>query len=499
MFRKIRSHICHSPLALSLVLFCCMAAWGAEVDRSTLELKLGGAELVTPSHPVKRVTIAAPDIADVFVLSPREIYVYGKKVGYTSIMLWEEGKGRTILDLVVALDLTALKEKMHLLFPAEQIRIHGSETGVVLSGSVSGPEIVEQALRLTQAYLPVVAENQDTQEGSGKSLPGITNLLRVEGVQQVMLEVRVAEITRRSEKDWQAALGLSDLGSSFGGNFGVGNLGNLTNGGLASPTGSMLVNFSSFDGITSAANIFARIDDVTTALKFLETEGLARILAEPRLVTLSGQEAKFLAGGEFPIPVAQDLNTITIEFKEFGVALVFTPVVMSNGKISLRVAPTVSEISSTSAFPAGILGAEFIIPNLSTRKLETTVQLYDGQTLALAGLLQDNLREEVKKIPGLGDIPVLGALFKSTSYLQEKTDLMIAVTPHLVQPVAAGSLEFPGEHFQPPTWYEFYLEGRLEGRRPSQQGEPQPGEPVKSEQTGGLEGTFGYQPASVRE
>jgi len=487
-FRKVAGRVC----VLTLGIACLLARpAAAEVTRRTLELKVGGSELLQLAHPVRRATIAAPEVADVVVLSPRELYTFGKKVGYTSVVLWEEGNGgRTLLDVVVSMDLTALKEKLHQLFPEETIEVYASETGVVLAGTVSGPEVVEEVLRLTQTYLPRLAEGGESVGGTGRSGSGVTNLLRVGGGQQVMLEVKFAEVVRDSGKDWQAALGLGGLGSSFAGAAGVGTLGP---GSLPNAAGSLLFNFAG-----NAANVFMQLKDLTGALQFLEKEGLARTLAEPRLVTLSGQEASFLAGGEFPIPVAHDGNEITIEFKDFGVALRFTPIVLRDGKISLRVAPTVSEIASASTIPAGILGADFIVPNLSTRRLETTVQLYDGQTLALAGLLQENLREEVQKIPGLGDIPILGALFRSQSYRQEKTDLLIAVTPHLVKPNPEGALRFPGEHMQVPDRFEFYLEGRLEGDRADP---PVSGlsahrfAPPAQTTQGGLEGDFGHRPS----
>jgi len=363
--------------------------------------------------------------------------------------------------------------------------------------------------------MPTLAggEREDP-KGTGRSGGGVTNLLVVGGVQQVMLEVKFAEVVRGSGKDWQAALGLKNLGSSLTGVAGVGNAltpvtvkgfpGRLVDGtqgivedlsadALIQRTGSLVLHFAG-----NPANIFVHIHNLTAALNFLETEGLARVLAEPRLVTQSGQEASFLAGGEFPIPVPQDNQRITIEYKDFGVALRFTPVVLANGEISLRVAPTVSQIASSSMIPAGIVGTNFVVPNLSTRKVETTVQLYDGQTLALAGLLQDNLREEVKKVPGLGDLPILGSLFRSSSYQQEKTDLLVAVTPHLVKANKEGSLQFPGENMQLPNRYEFYLEGRLEGERAAS---PVSGlsshdfrQPLPAKK-GGLEGDFGHKPA----
>jgi pilus assembly protein CpaC len=424
--------------------------------------------------------------------------------------------------VVISLDLTGLKKKLHELYPDEKIEVYGSETGVVLAGTVSGPDIVEQVLRLTGTYLPKQAEGSDSPRGTGRSGSGITNLLKIGGIHQVMLEVKIAEVNRTKGREWQAGLAYNDASRNFTGAASAGGsvlrplsfsrdspgpamlpdgtIGNLIDGtidGLLQNPGTVFLNFAG-----NAANIFVNIDDFSAALTLLEDEGLARTLAEPRLVTQSGQEASFLAGGEFPIPVPQENGSITIEYKEFGVALVFTPVVLSDGRISLRVAPSVSDISGTQAFPVGISGTSFVVPNLSTRKLETTVQLRDGQTLALGGLLQEKFRENVQKIPGLGDIPILGALFRSTNYLQEKTDLLIAVTPHLVKPVPAGSISFPGDDMQPPNWFEFYLEGRLEGRRPDAQqttaGRFSPGPAVAGQDRSGLEGQFGYQPVVQR-
>jgi len=499
----------------TVILLAASVSWGAETSRKTLNIKVGGTQIIDSQDAVKRASVVNPDIADIVIISPKELYAYGKQPGYTTVILWEEGKGKTLLDVIVSLDLTALKEKLHELFPNEKIDVHGSETGVVLSGTVSGPEIVEEVLRLTRTFMPKLAETKDETIGTGFSGDGITNLLRVGGIQQVLLEVKFAEVTRTSNRDWQAALGLENLSDDFLGAAGVGNVfmpvenafvnatfpQALTQSGiLESPIdsviqnpGSLLLNFAG-----NAANIFVEIDSFKAALQLLETEGLARILAEPRLVAQSGKEASFLAGGEFPIPVAQDQGEISIEFKEFGVSLQFTPIVLSDGKISLRVSPSVSQISSVGTIPAGIVGANFVVPTFATRKLDTTVELYDGQTLALAGLLQDDLREQVNKIPGLGDLPILGQLFRSSSYQQEKTDLLVAVTPHLVTPVKEGELKFPGENMEIPTSYEYYLEGRLEGRRDDDNKSSfsqhwsllQPTSP----RVGGLEGNFGHQP-----
>jgi len=508
IMRLRKSSLLMSLLALLFTGLLTCAAVGDEIGkRMTVELSLGQSKIITMPVPFKRVAIAAPEIADILVLSPMEAFINGKMPGYTSIILWEEGKDKTMLDVIVSLNLTGLKEKFHTLFPDQQIEVYGTETGIVLSGIVSGPEIVEQAIRLAQAYMPAPKGNA----GSGKEQEGgtgmssqsmrITNLLKVSGIQQVMLEVKFAEINRTKQKDIQTGIGQGGL-DKITGAIGVGNvlspieltgpnLGHLPADLVAAikdiPTQALVQNQNSLlvNLANGTPNIFVNIRDFTASLEFLENEGLARILAEPRLVTMSGHEASFLAGGEFPIPVANDRGSITITFKQFGIGLVFTPTILSSGKISLRVAPSVSEIASTSVIPAGIQGTNFNVPNLSTRKLETTVELFDGQSLALAGLLQDNLRETVAKIPGLGNIPILGILFRSSSYLESKTDLLVAVTPHLVKPVDKEEIVLPGENLIPPNSYQFYLEGRLEGNRPA-----------GATESGGLEGEFGHQPIS---
>lgn len=516
MKQQIFSAIGKGILVLALLALCGGLASAAEVERQVLKLKLGGSDLVKTEQAFNRVSLANPDIADLVVLSNREFYIYGKKVGSTSIILWEGDRGKSFLDVVVTYDLVALKEKIHEMFPGQNINVYGSEAGVVLSGTVTGPEVVEEVLRLTSMFLPKEAGAKGQGTGAGRSTANVTNLLRVSGAQQVMLEVKFAEVSRSSGMDLQVGLGLDSLGSDLRWNVGTAPLRVTPSGptiadGVVVTTagvpklyevpvfqsgGSLLMNVA---GNTlsalgaNAANIFVNLDHFTAALQFMESEGLARTLAEPRLVTMSGKEASFLAGGEFPIPVVDADGRINLEFKEFGVGLSFTPIILSDGRISLRVAPSVSNISELVPGPQG---AQY--PVLTTRKLETSVELFDGQTLALAGLLQENLSEQVRKVPGLGDIPILGALFRSSNYVQKKTDLLIAVTPHLVTPVPEGSLRFPGEDIQRPSRYEFYLEGRLEGRRyldsPSAMSSHNfAAVPTAGERTpGGLEGEFGH-------
>lgn len=514
---------------LSRILFLAAAlllltgtAW-AEAERKYLTLSVGGSEIVEIDQPSLNMKILASDGEVVYPrpLSERRLMLRGQKLGHSTVTIVDNQQVKAYIDVTVTRDLTPLKAQFMKIFPKENIEVYSHENGIILSGTVSGPEVMDKVLRLAQSFVAERYVDNNTRSNypdpsvTGRSGAGVVNLLQIAGGQQVMLEVKFAEVTRDKSRDWQAALGLINQGKDLLvgagtkqllGSFitGYSNDGtpkfdvlpvSASGGGIPDPgfnPGSMLLNFAG-----NAANIFVKIDNLTMALQFLESEGLARTLAEPRLVTLSGQEASFLAGGEFPYPVPDDNGNPGIEFKEFGVGLRFTPVVMADGRISLKVAPSVSEITGTTFIPTSFTDAVFPIPNLSTRKLETTVHLKDGQTLALAGLLQDNLRETTSKIPGLGDLPILGALFRSSGYIQRKTDLLVAVTPHLVNPVPEGTLQFPGEKFQPPNPFEFYLLGRLEGV-------PTPGEPSAvgkhtfpqasaAPGSGGLEGAVGFQ------
>ena len=511
-----------SALAAEHDLSCSPAAGQ---DRWPCELHLGESKLIEIDESYNLFSVADPEIAVMHFLDrpnqkppKRLVYIAGSKVGYTSMILGNDDQ-RVMIDVTVTLDLTNLKKQIHDFYPPPQqeIKVYGTESGIVLAGTVSGPEIVEQVLRLASAYMPKAAGAKPLEEysGTGKSGPsiGITNLLTVRGIQQVMLEVKIAEVNRNKGRDWQAALGAKHLERwdkdwrNFRGNIGTSPLGvpqdpkvETLAGGLdakgnklpsstalvydagafAGSAASMLMNFAG-----NPANVFLEIDNFTTALNFLEAESMAHILAEPKLVSLSGQPASFLAGGEFPIPTKDKDGNTVIEYKRFGVSLLFTPYVLSNGRINLAVNPEVSEIQRVDSL------AGYIVPSLNTRNLSTTVELYDGQTLALAGLLRENMRETVSKVPGLGDLPILGALFRSSSFLQDKTDLIIAVTPHLVKPVAKEELTFPGDNVEAPSRLEFYLLGQLEGKATQKASTENP---LDTNLGGGLEGDFGHQP-----
>ena len=478
--RSIISVLC--SILFCLVLLSPATAVGQEkirLDASApqkVTLTVGKSVIVESPAAIKKFALAAPEYADVTILSPRQIYLIGKVPGATNATLWGvDGKIAAMLDIEIMPDVSRLKEKIHEMLPNEKdIKVTASHDALVLSGTVSNTSNLSQVVALANAYAP--------RDKDGKSK--VMNLLEVGGVHQVMLEVRVSEMSRSLMR----RLGVNFAYISEGGQtFGISLLRNLT----ALPTGGWPGN-----PITATTNINAIFRFLgggatwTTFIDALKEEGLTKVLAEPTLITMSGRTANFLAGGEYPIPVPQagsgNATTITIEYKTFGVGLNFTPTVLNNNKISMEVKPEVSELDFTNAVQI----SGYVVPSITTRRVATTIELADGQSFAIAGLLKEDLREVVSKFPVLGEIPILGVLFRSTSYQKNETELVIIVTPHLVKPVDMAKQTLPTDAFVEPNEFEFYLLGSLEGR----------GEPAKSKgaaapprsDKGGLEGDFGH-------
>ncbi|HEY7493316.1 MAG TPA: type II and III secretion system protein family protein [Candidatus Tectomicrobia bacterium] len=414
-----------------------------------IELAKGKSLVIDAPILLKRVSLADPEIADALVISPRQLYLTGKAVGTTNLTLWEEnGRVFAMYDLVVSLDLSRLKEQFHEILPREDIRVTATHDVITLFGNISSTAKLAQALDVAHAFAP----------------KKVVNLLQVAGVHQVMLEVRVAEISRSVTK----RLGFNFTVQSGGTAFGVSQVNRLTT-------------FDDFvTEIGAAINALFRIQTgaitLTSFIDALKEHGLVKILAKPTLVTLSGQEAHFLAGGEFPVPVPQRENTVTIEFKTFGVGLSFTPTVLSDQQISLRVAPEVSELD----FANAVSFSGFVVPALTTRRASTVIELADGQSFAIAGLLDESVRESISKFPLLGDLPILGALFRSVSFQKSETELVILVTPHLVKPVNLAQQPLPTDAFSEPNNVELLLLGKLEGSASQ-------GEAARK-----LDGEFGY-------
>jgi pilus assembly protein CpaC len=405
------------------------------VDTKKIELVSGKSIVLRSAAPVSRVSIAAPAVADFLLLSPKEIYITGKAAGTTNLTLWQNKKLVAIYDLEVAYDLSRLKQQMHQILPDEEaLQIIATNDSITLSGKISSAVNLSQAMALARAYAP---------EGR------VNNFVEVGGVHQVMLEVRVAEMGKATTK----RLGIN-FAAQKGDQFAVSRLAGLAD--FSGTTGGLL-------GFSEAVTALFRFEtgDVTwTALiDALMEDGLVKILAEPTLITISGQSANFLAGGEFPVPVPQGLGTVGIEYKSFGVGLIFTPIVLSKDKISIQVTPEVSELDFSTA--AQIEG--FVTPGISTRRASTTVELGDGQSFAIAGLLRETILTDIVKYPLLGDIPILGLLFQSKSFQKRETELVIIVTPHLVKPLDVAKVSLPTDFYVEPSDVEFYLQGKIEG------------------------------------
>jgi len=485
-------------MALILCLLFALPVQAAEPERivvnasrpQKLTLTVGKSTIVECPQNLRRVSIAAPEVAELLTLTPRQIYLTGKAPGTTNLTLWKSDNSvMSIIDLEVLPDVVGLKEKIHQLMPDEKdLRVTATPDAITLSGTVSSTANMNQVLTLANSYAP---KGKDDKSGGR-----VINFLEVGGVQQVMLEVRVSEMSRSLIKK----IGVNWNYLSEGGNtFGMSLLDNLTS--TVSPNDANIQpmsHLSSSEGFTSVGTLVS--SSVGLAFRFLgggatwtvfidalKDQGLLKVLAEPTLITMSGKTANFLAGGEFPIPVPQGEDTITVEYKTFGVGLNFTPTVLSNNKISMQVAPEVSDLDYTNS----IVLQGFEIPSITTRRVATTVELADGQSFAIAGLLKDDVRQIVRKIPLMGDIPVLGNLFRSSQFRKNETELVIIVTPRLVKPLDMTKQTLPTDQYIEPNDFEFYLMGSLEG-----QGKDRSTPPVSSAlpaaKTGGLEGDFGY-------
>jgi len=416
----------------------------------SLEITLGKSVIVESPVPITRASLANPAVADVVVLSPRQIYVTGSGVGITNLTLWQsETEVYKVYGINVHPDMSELKEQFYTLFPEETgLRVSTSHDHITVSGTVSSTTRLSHVLSVAEAYAP------------GK----VVNLLQVGGVQQVMLEVRVAELTRELVRRLGINIGYLAGGSDTWATTTLGDISAIAQQGVFSP-GSITAAASKaapWGYVPVAANAIVRFttggDDWTVFFDALKENGLAKILAEPTLVALSGQEASFLAGGEFPVPVPQALGTTTILFKKFGVGLNFTPTVLGGSVISMRVAPEVSELD----FANAIVLNGFIIPSITTRRASTVVELRDGQSFAIAGLIRSSVREKLSKYPVLGDVPILGTLFRSSEFQKSETELIILVTPHLVKPIDAQAVSLPTDDFTEPNDLDFYGFGKLE-------------------------------------
>ena len=413
-----------------------------------INLVVGKSVVVETPSAVKRVSLAAPAFADALVLSPRQVYLTGKAPGLTNMTLWESDTVLAAVDVEVSPDVVSLKEKLHELLPAEEnIKVSAVHDSITLSGTVSNAANHTIALSVANPFGKVI------------------DLLEIGGVQQVMLEVRISEIQKSTMK----RLGFNFAGvSADGSKFGVSVLNNLTSlrtqPPLAFPFGSSDISAPGGMAVSQSINaVFRFLHDGTTWTGFIDAlkdNGLLTVLAEPTLTALSGQTASFNAGGEVPIPESAGLGSTSITYKKFGVGLSFTPTVLGDGKISMQVTPRVSDIDFSNA----VISNGLLIPAFTSRDVSTVVELADGQSFALAGLLSEKVTEDIAKFPILGDIPILGVLFRSSAFKKNETELVVIVTPHLVKPLDLSKQTLPTDKYGDPGDFGFYLMGDLVGK-----------------------------------
>ena len=404
--------------------------------------------------PFADLLVGNSAIADVLALTDRSIYILGKALGSTSLTIYgREKKLIAVLDLVVSADIEGLKARLFEIMPKEKVEARTANGAVVLSGTISSATNMSKIMAVAERFAPGL----------------VTNLMSVEGSQQVMLKVRFVEVKRTI---------LQDLGFNF----------KIFEGDFSFTSGNTFLSNTTFDpfGVASILGGTIGAVGIDVLLNALETKGLTKTLAEPNLIVLSGDTASFLAGVEFPIEVVQSGDTvggdatITIEFKEFGVSLAFTPTVLDDSLINLVVNAEVSALDTSVAVRG--------VPGLTTRRATTTVELRDGQSFAIAGLLQDDFSDTIDQLPLLGEIPILGALFRSSQFKKNETELVIIVEPHLVRPAPAGSLATPADNFIPPSEADIWLFGRVEAPG---SGIPRDGG-LAAKGAGGIEGHYGH-------
>jgi pilus assembly protein CpaC len=393
-------------------------------------IAVGKSAVYRLKEAANRVSVADPAIADVRLLSNREIYILGKKMGSTNISIWQDGTKIQVLDVSVGSDTQSLQHLLTDLFPFEKsFRISSAGESLVLSGRVTDALSVQQVIKISEEF-------------TGKK---VLNMLSTDDLPQVLIEVKVAEV----DKTVADKLGVQVNGSNFS----------------FSPVGIL-----GAASATAMSNLTGAIGSVNAFLQANIQTGLVKILAEPNIMAISGQEGRFLAGGIVFLPIPQSSSTgggavITLQQQPYGVGVKFTPTVLRGGKINLKVAPEVSEVN-----PNGITvsanGSTTILPSINTRQASTTVQLNDGQSFAIGGLIKNNVVEVTNAFPGLANIPIIGALFRSSSFQNDRSELLIIVTPRIVQALNSKP-PLPTDKFIQPSQMEFFLQGKLEGSPPA--------------------------------
>ena len=463
---------------------------------TTFSVPIYKSRVVDLPEPVKRVSIGNPDIADVLLLGEDGLYVLAKDLGSTNVMLWDRNDRLvSALNITVTHDLDSLRKHIATVLPSENVEVWSAQRNIVLSGQVTSVSKMDAALQVAKGYLEQTAtakekimfKQQQTTGGGGgeddKKAGEVINLMTVGGVHQVMLQVRVAEVNREAIRNLNAQMNSIGFKGKWtgGGVNGGATFPDVTvapdnsripifNNPATNPLGPVYDEFMPNTPSINSTGLFASFlsNDflANVVLDAYQNRGLAKILAEPTLTTLSGQDAQFLSGGSFPIPVSQDNGKIGIEFKDFGVKLSFQPLILDRNRINLKLNISVSELANTNSLVLEPIGtsAVFTIPSLTERRALSTVELSDGQTIGIAGLMNENMRSAINKFPGLGDIPILGYLFRSQSFQKGQTELVILVTPKLAKPIKPSEIKLPTDTVTDPSNAEFFFGGRIEGK-----------------------------------
>jgi pilus assembly protein CpaC len=394
---------------------------------SPLRVMAGKSLLIKTQERLKRVSVTDPSVADAQVVTPTQILINGLAPGEVSLLIWDEAERSQSFDLRVDVDVTAASEEMHRLFPDERINVSPSRSAIVLSGHVTTEDVSKHAASLASAY--------------SKNVVNVLTFGPV-GAEEILLEVKFAEVDRAATTEWGANLFMPGLGNTVALSQ-TGQFGSLSVTNTATTT--ITQNGTSTTGqqttpptvhVTDFLNLFIARTDINfgAVIRALQQKNLLQILAEPNLIAVNGKEASFLAGGEFPFPVAQPsgqgLSTITIQFREFGVRLKFTPLIEPNGNIHLRVVPEVSTLD----FANSVTVAGTTVPAISTRKADTEFELQDGQSFVIAGLMDNRVTSVASKMPWVGDLPILGNFFKSKNVQRNNSELMVLCTAHRVAP-----------------------------------------------------------------
>lgn len=518
--------------ALSPAVFAAAAPCNRVEVGPMVKIAVGKSTVVRPQAPVERIVLGNPEHAaagspkegakldkaaaeaardvgarrpqvadvDVLLLSPREIYLLGKTIGATNVVLVDRAGLCTVVDVTVSMDTATVAETLRELLPNEPgIKVSAAADSLVLSGSVSDAAVADRAVEIASAYV------RRSSAGRGETHDRVLNLLAVDAPQQVMLEVKVAEVSKTvldqfginfaraySPADGSlirflsgvfggAGIVAGHLGGTVGGSVGAGVVGSTTNGQFTGAT-TAPAGDASIGGATTTIPIQSGRNTTSLGVDAQKKDGLVKILAEPTVMAVSGQEGSFLAGGKIFIPVSRTnsggATTFELAEKEFGVSLKFTPTVLANGRINLRVNPEVSELNpqGIGITAPGITGLA-ILPSFTTRRAATTVQLFDGQSFAIGGLIKNNVNANIKAFPLLGELPIIGALFRSSDFQTDRSELVFVITPRLVKPLPPNFM-LPTDNYTPPNRKEFYFDGKLEGGRKAPANAPQSESPA---------------------